>query len=80
MIRKLNTKNVAINETPDQRNVRTLFGDNATVDMLEFIEKTEVGKRLAVESDKADSWDVERLDRGENEERGVIDDEGEGDK
>ena len=75
MIRKLNTKNVAINETPDQRNVRILFGDNATVDVLEFIEKTEVGKRLAVESDKADSWDIERLDRGENEEREAVDDE-----
>ena len=75
MIRKLNTKNVAINETPDQRNVRILFGDNATVDVLEFIEKTEVGKRLAVESDKADSWDIERLDRGENEEREALDDE-----
>ena len=55
MIRKLNTKNVAINETLDQRNIRILFGDNATIDVLEFIKKTEVGKRLAVESDKANS-------------------------
>ena len=55
MIRKLNTKNIAINETLDQRNIRILFGDNATIDVLEFIKKTEVGKRLAVESDKADS-------------------------
>ena len=75
MIRKLNTKNVAINETPDRRNVRILFGDNAAVDVLEFIEKTEVGKRLAVEPDKADSWDIERLDRGENKEREAVDDE-----
>ena len=55
MIRKLNTKNVVINETLDRRNVRILFGNNATMDVLEFIKKTEVGKRLAVESDKADS-------------------------
>jgi hypothetical protein len=75
MIRRLNTKNVAINETPDRRNVRILFGNNATVDVLEFIEKTEVGKRLVVESDEADSWDIERLDRGENEEREAVDDE-----
>jgi len=75
MIRKLKTKNVAISETPDRRNVRILFGNNATVDVLEFIEKTEVGKRLAVESDRADSWDVERLDWGENEEREAVDDE-----
>jgi hypothetical protein len=58
MIRKLNTKNVAINETPDRRIVRILFGNNATVDVLKFIEKTEVGKKLAVEPDKADSWDI----------------------
>ena len=75
MIRKLSTKNITISETPDQRKVRILFGDEATVDVLEFIEKTEVGKRLAVESDKADSWDIERLDRGENEEREAVDDE-----
>ena len=74
MIRKLNTKNVGINETPDRRNVSILFGDHATVDVLEFIKKTEVGKRLAVESDKADAWDVERLDRGKNEEREAVDD------
>jgi hypothetical protein len=39
------------------------------------MEKTEVGKRLAVESDRADSWDVERLDQGENAEREAVDDE-----
>jgi hypothetical protein len=75
MIRKLSTKNITISETPDRRNIRILFGDNATMDVLEFIEKTEVGKRLAVESDRADSWDVERLDQGENEERETVDDE-----
>jgi len=75
MIRKLNTRNIVISETPDRRDTRILFGDNATMDVLEFIEKTEVGKRLAVESDKADSWDIERLDRGENEEREAVDDE-----
>jgi hypothetical protein len=64
MIRKLSTKNITISETPDRRNVRVLFGDNATVDVLEFINKTEVGKKLTVESNEADSWDIERLDRG----------------
>ena len=75
IVRKLKTKNVAISETPDRRNVRILFGENATVDVLESIEKTEVGKRLAVESDRADSWDVERLDRGENEEIEAVNNE-----
>jgi len=75
MIRNLSTKNIAISETPDRRNVRILFGDKATVDVLEFINKTEVGKRPAVESNEADSWDIERLGRGGNEEERAVDDE-----
>jgi vacuolar-type H+-ATPase subunit I/STV1 len=68
MIRKLSTKNITIRETPDRRNARILFEHKATVDVLEFIETTEVGKRPVTESDEADSWDIERLDRGGNEE------------
>jgi hypothetical protein len=45
------------------------------VDVLEFIETTEVGKRPVAESDEADSWDIERLDRGGNEEGEVKDGE-----
>jgi hypothetical protein len=79
MIRKLNTKNITISETPDRRNVGILFGDKATVDVFEFIEKTEVGKRLAEEADRVDSWDVERLDRrGDEEGEAIGDEEGEG--
>jgi len=80
MTRKLSIKNITISDTPDRRNVRILFGDNATVDVLEFIEKTEVGKRPVAESDEADSWDIERLDRGGNEEGKVVDNEGEWEK
>ena len=69
MIRKLSTKNITIRETPDQRNVRILFEQKATVDVLEFIETTEVGKRPVAESDEADSWDIERLDPNGDEER-----------
>jgi hypothetical protein len=46
MVRKLRTKNITISETRDQRNLETLFADSAMVDMLESVEKTEVGKRL----------------------------------
>ena len=74
MIRKLSTKDIAINETPHRRNFRILFGDNATVDVLEFIEKAKVGKRPAAESSEADTWDIERLDRGAYEEGEAIDD------
>jgi hypothetical protein len=69
MIRKLRAKEVATSETTGRRNVRILFDDNAVVDVLEFIEKTEVGKRPAGAFDEADSWDIERLDRNGEEER-----------
>jgi hypothetical protein len=66
---KLRTKGIATSETTGRRNVKNLFGDNAAVDVPEFIEKTEVGKRPAGASDEADSWDIKRLDRNGEEER-----------
>jgi len=69
MIRKLRDKEVAIIETRGRRNVKTLFGDNVVAEVLEFIEKTEVGKRPADASDVVDTWDIERLDRSEDEAR-----------
>ena len=69
MIRKLRDKEVATIETTGRRNVKTLFEDNAVVEVLEFIEKTEVGKKPAGALDEADSWDIERLDRNGDEER-----------
>lgn len=54
-MRKLNTKNITISETKDRRNIGILFGKKAIVDVLKFVEKTEVGKRLVAESDEADS-------------------------
>jgi len=55
MIRKLRDKEVATIETTGRRNVKTLFEDNAVAEVLEFIEKTEVGKRPAGAFDEADS-------------------------
>jgi hypothetical protein len=42
------------------------------VDMLEFVEKTEVGKRPGAENDKVDAWDVERLDMRDGEGEWVV--------
>lgn len=39
------------------------------VDVLEIIEKTEVGRRPEDASDEADSWDIEKLAREGDEER-----------
>ena len=69
MIRKLRDKEVVTMEITGRRNVKTLFEDNAVVEVLEFIEKTEVGKKPAGALDEADSWDIERLDRNGDEER-----------
>jgi hypothetical protein len=44
------------------------------VDMLEFVEKTEIGKRLEAETNRVDSWDIERLDRSADEEEREMDD------
>ncbi|KAI7221195.1 hypothetical protein KC343_g619 [Hortaea werneckii] len=61
---------------PDQRNLKTLFENKAIVDMLEFVEKTEVGKRPpAVETHKADSWDIDRLDRNGEEDGDEMEDD-----
>jgi hypothetical protein len=40
--------------------------------MLEFVEKTEVGKRPGAENDKVDLWDVERLDKRDGEGEGAV--------
>ena len=69
MLRKLRDKEVATIETTGRRNVKALFEDNAVVEVLEFIEKTEVGKKPASALGEADSWDIERLDQNGDEER-----------
>jgi hypothetical protein len=70
MVRKLRAKDITISETPDRRDLKILSEDNAMVDMLEFVEKTEVGKRPGAEPNKVGSWDVERLDQSADEEEG----------
>ena len=69
MTRKLRDREVATIETTGRRNVKTLFEDNAVAEVLEFIERTEVGKEPAGALDEADSWDIERLDRDGDGER-----------
>jgi hypothetical protein len=47
MVRKLRAKDITISETPDRRDLKILSEDNAMVDMLEFVEKTEVARGQA---------------------------------
>jgi hypothetical protein len=67
MVQNLRAKGITISETPDRRDLITLFGDNDIVDMLEFVR----GKRPGVDFKKVDSWDIERIDRSSEEGEGV---------
>lgn len=62
MVQKLKAKDIKISETSDRRNLKILFGENAIVDMFQFVEKTEVGKRPEAENNKVNSWNMKRLD------------------
>jgi hypothetical protein len=77
MVQKLKAKDITVSETPDRRNLKILFEDNAIVDMLEFVEQTEVGKRPGAENNKVDWWDAERLDQGNEDEEGAVENRGE---
>jgi len=63
-----------ITERRDRRDLETLFERVATIDVLQYIESTKVGKKLPDGTDKCDSWDIERLDR-DGEERAVGDED-----
>jgi hypothetical protein len=67
MLRQLRAKKVFISERRDRRDLKTLFGDEATAEVLRYIDNTEAGKRLAKEEKSNDSWDIERLDRSADE-------------
>jgi hypothetical protein len=72
MVKKLKAKDITVSEAPDRRNLWILVAGNAIVDMLEFVEKTEVGNRPVSENDKVDAWDVERLDKRDGEGEWVV--------
>jgi hypothetical protein len=73
MLQRLSVKNVTITERRDWRDLETLLKQIATIDVLQFIESTEVGEKLLDGTNKYDSWDIERLDR-DGEERSTGED------
>jgi hypothetical protein len=48
-------EDITVSETPDRRDLKFLIEDDAIVDMLEFVDKTEVGKRSGADNNKVDS-------------------------
>jgi hypothetical protein len=73
MLQRLSVKNVTITERRDWRDLETLLKQIATIDVLQYIESTEVGEKLLDGTNKYDSWDIERLDR-DGEERSTGED------
>jgi hypothetical protein len=69
MLRRLSSKKVSISERRDKTDLQTLFRAEAVAEVLQFLEDTEVGKKMPGEGAQDDSWDIERLDRtvGESE-------------
>jgi len=75
MPQRLSAKNVKITERRDRRDLEILFEQDATINIVQYIESTEVGKKLPDSTDKCDSWDIERLDQ-DDEERAIGDEVG----
>lgn len=67
MLRVLISNKIVISARRDHADLKILFQDNAIEEALRFIESTEVGKKLTGEADNHDSWDIDRLDQGEDD-------------
>lgn len=72
MLQMLNSKKVLISEMRDRADLQTLFGAQAVGEVLQFLNDTNAGKRLPGESDQDDSWVIERLDGGVEEDEMAI--------
>lgn len=63
MIRGLRVRKVHISAMRDRADLETLFGEEATAEVLRFIENTEVGQPPVKEENREDYWDIEQLDQ-----------------
>lgn len=61
MLRGLSSDKLTISSRRDRTDLEVLFKEGATTAVLQFIQKTEVGKKLTNETNKYHSWDVDRL-------------------
>ena len=67
MLRGLNADKLTISSRRDRTDLEVLFTASAAAAVLRFIESTEVGKNLTDGTNRYDSWDVDRLDRYDDE-------------
>lgn len=67
MLQRLTSGKISISPRRDWTDLKTLFGEDAILAVLRFIENTKVGKRLTDDTNNCDSWDIDLLDRGDGE-------------
>ncbi|KAM0724060.1 hypothetical protein Q7P37_000240 [Cladosporium fusiforme] len=67
MLQRLTSGKISISPRRDWTDLKTLFGEDAILAVLRFIEDTNVGKRLTNDTNNCDSWDIDLLDRGDGE-------------
>jgi hypothetical protein len=67
ILRRLSSNKVSISFRRDSTDLEAVFTEGAITAVLQFVESTEVGKRLSDDTNKGDSWDIHRLDRDKNE-------------
>jgi hypothetical protein len=63
MMRGLRARKVPVSAMRDRADLETLFGEEATTEVLQFIENTEVGRPPVKEENREDYWDIEQLDQ-----------------
>jgi hypothetical protein len=66
-LQRLAGKGITISEMKNRTDLEILFEQGAMINILEYVECTEEGKKLKEGTKESDSWDVEKLDRGRDE-------------
>lgn len=77
MMRGMRAERIFISARRDGADLESLYGEEATKAVLQFIGNTEVGRPLTKDGNRDDYWDIEQLDRRSEEGEVISDDGGE---
>lgn len=75
MLQSLTSGKIPISPRRDWTDLKTMFGEDAILAVLRFIESTSVGERMTDDTNDCDSWDIDLLDRGDGEDTTGVGDE-----
>jgi hypothetical protein len=67
MLRSLSADKLTISSRRDRTDLEVLFMEGTMAALLRFIGSTEVGNKSKDETNRYDLWDVDRLDRRDDE-------------